>query len=231
MMKRTSFRLSLLLLGVAFSCAQPEKPLKVSPVELSAYEENLQLQFSRHAISSDDPALEKQCLHFSEHVSNYISRLRDSLVRELPPLDSALLADTSILRPTYEFHVTDTVFRATDRYISLRVTVYSYSGGAHGMTRFYAFNYDTREQKFIDNALLLDYTRKAEVEKLLKTHLDNKHGCFTQSPTLTTSTVINFAADNLIFTYPPYDLGPYVCGSAEIVIPLKELGKSVKLPL
>ena len=217
-----------LLDGIAYSCVQPEVNLKVSPVELSAHENHVEMHFTRHAVSSDDPAIERQCLLFNERVGEFIARQKDSLLLRLPGVNPALVADTSALIPRYEFWVSDTLFRAIFFYFRARFLIYTYEGGADGMTRFHAFNYDTREQKFMDNTLLLDYTRKTGVEKLLKARLDDKEGCFTESPTLDHSTVINFSADGMIFSYPPYELGPYVCGAAEINVPLKELGKAVK---
>jgi hypothetical protein len=164
-------------------------------------------------------------------VDEIISRLRDSLVGREVPLVDADSTDADSPACQREFWVSDTFFRATDRYISARVKIYAYNGGAHGMTYFHAFNYDTRAGEFMDNARLLDYTRKADVEKLLDARLDNPDGCFTDRPRLGNSTAVNFSAGEMIFTYPPYALGPYSCGAAEIVVPLKELGKAVKARL
>ncbi|MDR0765848.1 MAG: DUF3298 and DUF4163 domain-containing protein [Odoribacteraceae bacterium] len=214
-MKRKQCWLPALLVSIACSCARPEANLDVNLVESSAREHHLQSRLALGVVSSADPATDKRCSLFNERIDAFISGLRDSL-----------LADTAAT--PRELWVSDTLFRATDRYISARLTVYTYSGGAHGMTRFHAFNYDTCEQEFIDNARLLDYTRKAEIEKLLKVRLDNKDGRFTVDPVLTPSTVINFSAGEMIFTYPPYALGPYSSGAAEIIVPLEALGKAVK---
>ncbi|MDR2130785.1 MAG: DUF3298 and DUF4163 domain-containing protein [Odoribacteraceae bacterium] len=230
-MKRKQLWLVGLLVSVVCGCSHPEVNLKISPVELSAQENNLKLTFTRKVISSADPAVEKQCSLFNEHVNQFVTDLRDSLFNQLPSAEEGIAADTNVTPHPYEFWVSDTVFRATNHYISMRLTVYTYTGGAHGMTYFYAFNYDLRKQQFLDNARLLDLARKEKIEKLLKARLDNRSGCFTEAPTIDESTVLNFSTKELIFSYPPYALGPYSCGTAEIIVPREELGDAVKVRL
>ncbi|MFR7876763.1 MAG: hypothetical protein ACLU4J_10480 [Butyricimonas paravirosa] len=47
--------------------------------------------------------------------------------------------------------VGDSVFIANDQYVCVRLIIYTFTGGAHGITNFYTFNYDVQNQKFLTN--------------------------------------------------------------------------------
>ncbi|MDR1274119.1 MAG: DUF3298 and DUF4163 domain-containing protein [Odoribacteraceae bacterium] len=232
-MKTKQLQPWFMLLLLAGACAQPkEEALTVNPVELTASKDGLALRFARSNISSVDPALNAQCVMFNDHVNKFVTELKDSCFGELPaPAGGDSLVDAGEGEPSYEFSVSDTVFRATSHYISLRVTIYAYTGGAHGNTYIYAFNYDLRGRKFLEKEQLLDLGRKQEIEKLLQARFDNKDGAFTSLPTLDDPAVYNFTAEALHVTYPHYALGPYSSGIAEVSVPLTELKKAFKLQL
>jgi hypothetical protein len=225
MMKTRQLFLACLLAGIACGCSRGEVNLKVSPIDLTSRENQLTSRVSRSILSSPDPAMQEQCALFNNRVESFIAGLRDTVTSHLRLFEREGIAGDD--GRSYEFSVSDTLFRATDRYISLRLTVYTFSGGAHGMTVYHAFNYDPRARKFLDNEELLDYARKQEIEERLSARLDNAGGCFTDSPTLDATTVINFTTRDMVFTYPPYALGPYACGPAEIILPLEETGSTL----
>jgi hypothetical protein len=231
-MKTKQSRPWLVLLLLAGACAQPkEEKLTVNPVELTARRDGLELQFSRSNFSSTDPALNEQCSMFNDHVNQFVTELKDSCIGSLPASEDGEVVDLIKREPSYEFAVFDTVFRATSHYISLRLTVYTYTGGAHGDTYVYAFNYDLRGRKFLDKEQLLDSGQKKEINKLLQAHFVNKDNAFTSLPTLDEPAAYNFTTDALHVTYPHYALGPYSSGIAEVSVPLAELKKALKVQL
>jgi hypothetical protein len=230
-MKTKQSRPWLVLLLLAGACGQPgEVKLTVTPGELTVRKDGLELQFSRSNFSSADPALNEQCSLFNDHVNRFVTGLKDSCIGSLPPGDGEVIDEIS-REPSYEFAVFDTVFRATSHYISLRLTVYTYTGGAHGDTYVYAFNYDLRGRKFLDKEQLLDTGQKKEINKLLQAHFVNKDNAFTSLPTLDEPAAYNFSTDALHVTYPHYALGPYSSGIAELSVPLAELKKALKVQL
>ena len=119
----------------------------------------------------------------------------------------------------YELQVGDSVFMANDQYVSVRLIVYTFTGGAHGITNFYTFNYDVQNQKFLTNQEILNYTNETQINTQLKANFKNPEGCFTTDPTLKDVTAVNFNKTSVCFTYGQYVLGAYACGVAEVAVP------------
>ena len=119
----------------------------------------------------------------------------------------------------YELQVGDSVFMANDQYVSVRLIVYTFTGGAHGITNFYTFNYDVQNQKFLTNQEILNYTNETQINTQLKANFKNPEGCFTTDPTLKDVTAVNFNKNSVCFTYGQYVLGAYACGVAEVAVP------------
>ena len=83
-------------------------------------------------------------------------------------------------------------------------------GGAHGMTNFYAINYDVKTQKFLTNKDILNLDKAADINALLKANLKDPDKCFTfEAPTVDNVTCINLTLHTVDFTYAQYILGPY----------------------
>ena len=108
---------------------------------------------------------------------------------------------------------------ANARYVSVRLMVYTFTGGAHGITNFYTFNYDVQNQKFLTDQEVLNYVNEAQINAQLKANFKNPEGCFTTDPTLKDVTTVNFNKKSVCFTYGQYVLGAYACGVAEVTVP------------
>ncbi len=123
----------------------------------------------------------------------------------------------------YELYSTDTVYFVSEDFISTLTEVYTFTGGAHGMTTFYAFNYQPKKQKFLTNQEILNYDKADQINELLAEYFDNKAGCFDTEPTLDKVSAINILPDTLRFTFEQYLLGAYACGIAKIDVPVTKL--------
>lgn len=187
--------------------------------------ENWEIHVEKSVFFSEDKRTEESCRLFNGKLNELIDSLQSSLKSEADTFFMAFRSDTAN-RPifNYELYVTDSVYMADKHYISLRVLTYTFTGGAHGMTNFYAFNYDVEKRQFLQPAQLLDMKKSAEIDALLKKNFKNPEGCFTEVPTLSNGyTAFNFSSDSVYFTYPQYVLGPYSCGYAQVSIPRTEL--------
>ena len=176
--------------------------------------------------SSPDPAINTSLEVLNKQLSDYVSGLEDLLKIEAKELFADFEID-SLSRPdwAYELGVSDTVYLATDDYISLQLVVYHFSGGAHGMTNFIAFNYDVAKQKVLTNGELLDLTQLERINQLLKADFNNREQCFDTDPTMDLVSAITFSADTVRFIFEQYTLGAYACGPAEVLVPKTELGE------
>lgn len=123
----------------------------------------------------------------------------------------------------YELYSSDTAFIASEQIISTLTTTYTFAGGAHGNTEFYALNYSPTEKRFLSTAELLDMSQQMRIDSLLQVNFTNPDNCFNTDPTLAEATAINVTPTHLRFTYAHYTLGAYYCGAPVVEIPLESL--------
>ena len=186
---------------------------------------------AKHAIfSSTDEKVNQACQEMNQAVAEYVESATEQFRTEATGMRRELAAD-DMKCPVWvsEFHLEDSVFMATSQYISMRLTIYTYNGGAHGQTRYMAFNYDVKNGRFLTNEDIVDASKATAVNAQLKAHFQNPNGCFTEDPTLEQTAVINFTATSLCFKYEPYVLGPYACGAAEVNVPREALKDALRI--
>lgn len=173
----------------------------------------------------------KTLLSQNKDLNLWFQRINDSLstkfkasadtVREMSKEDRKFLREDF---PPYSFYVKDSTFNLSDKLVSERYTVYTYSGGAHGYTYFISLNLlpdkmiDLSKEQMFKN----DQNSVKEINKLLNKHF-NRMDCFFEQPTLELVSVVNFNMQGVLFTFEHYLLGPYACGEAEIFIPKDEI--------
>ncbi len=120
-------------------------------------------------------------------------------------------------------------------YISARFTIYSYQGGAHGRTYYKCFNFSVQraEQLKLNDLLYLKQKKELQVlNKLLVKYFENPDQCFSEIPSVTPDfEFFSYQNDGFIFSFSDSSLGDYVCGPAEIKIPLWELKQNGLLRL
>lgn len=126
-------------------------------------------------------------------------------------------------RPPYQLMVLDTVYLSNKNIISILYTIYSFTGGAHGMTGFIGYNYDIQNMKELSVDHLFKKGTEPQINQLLCEYMQNPYNCFTTSPTLQEVSSVNIGNESITFIYSQYTLGPYVCGPAVITIPSERL--------
>lgn len=205
-------------------CQEKIRDLETKREQVTDKTDDWEINVDYAVFSSVNPETDKNCEVLNTEIRTLVTGLQDSLKAAATGLFQGLEAD-SIDRPSwrYSLFVTDSVFMATDEYASVRLTVYTFTGGAHGMTDFYTFNYDLKNQKMLASGDIVDHSHPEVIDQLLKSHFSNPENCFTTDPTLGEVAVINFTPMAICFTYAPYILGPYACGAAEVTVPRSEL--------
>ena len=152
-----------------------------------------------------------------------ISRLIDSLQNDLKAQLNEYLQKAREMKEEpmipFELDVKDSVFMADRHYISVRLAVYTLTGGANGLTEYYAVNYSLKDKKFLSPESILNYDKSAEIDKQIQRNFKNPENCFSEVPTLANITTINFSGGDICFTYNPLVLGAHYCGAAEISVP------------
>ncbi len=94
---------------------------------------------------------------------------------------------------------------------------YSYGGGAHGLELISYLNIDIENQRLLNLEDVLEKNKKAKLKDLLWKNLpSDRRDVFIQFDDFKVSENFYFAFDGIHFVYPPYVIGPYSDGNAEI---------------
>ena len=169
--------------------------------------------------TSQKAEVERGCKVVNEEISRLIDSLQNDLKAQLNQyLQKAREMKEEPMIP-FELEVKDSVFMADRHYISVRLAVYTLTGGANGLTEYYAVNYSLKDKKFLNSEGILNYDRSAEIDKQIQRNFKNPENCFSEVPTLANVTTVNFSGSDICFTYAPLVLGAHYCGAAEIAVP------------
>ncbi len=219
------------LLGLLGSCKQQTK-IDTKTDKYVDQTQSWDINVEKTYFSSTNAEAEKACRVVNAKVQYLIDSLQNNVKTQADTFFAAFATDTAN-RPVYnyELYIRDTVFLANEDYISIRLSAYSFTGGAHGMTDFYALNYNMKKQAFVSPQEILDFKQRIEINNLLAENFKNEGGCFTEKPTLTNGfTALNITPKAICFTYPQYVLGPYSCGYAQVYIPRDKLNGVLLMP-
>ena len=215
MMRNCTFVVTLLAL---FFTGCEEATIKVGKDFLSHKTNEFDITIAYPVFTSQKAEVEREC----KMVNEEISRLIDSLQNDLKAQLNEYLQKASDMKeePMIPFglDVKDSVFMADRHYISVRLAVYTLTGGANGLTEYYAVNYSFKDKRFLSPEGILNYD-KIEIDKQIQRNFKNPENCFSEVPTLANVTTVNFSGNDICFTYNPLVLGAHYCGAAEISVP------------
>lgn len=210
---------SMVFLALAFVGCQ-EKKVDVKKDQLSHKTSDYNISVERSVFSSTDETLNESCQVLNKATEALVQELSESLKKEATDFFQDMAAQ-EMERPAwgYELMVDDSVFMASSKYISVRLRTYTFTGGAHGMTKFYTFNYDVEQQKMLKNEEILDFAKSDMIDAQLEANFQNPENCFSEKPTLKLANGVNISSTGVVFTYEQYVLGAYACGVAEVTVP------------
>lgn len=216
MMRNCTFVVALLAL---FFTGCEEATIKIGKDFLSHKTNEFDITIAYPVFTSQKDEVEQGC----KAVNGEISRLIDSLQNDLKAQLNEYLQKSREMKEEpmipFELDVKDSVFMADRHYISVRLAVYMLTGGANGLTEYYAVNYSLKDKKFLSPESILNYDKSAEIDKQIQRNFKNPENCFSEVPTLANVTTVNFSGGDICFTYNPLVLGAHYCGAAEISVP------------
>jgi len=119
------------------------------------------------------------------------------------------------------------ILDTTNNLISLKFETYSYALGAHGFTALNTYNLDLETGVLLilsDVVDLSDDSKLTDFNQLLVASFVNTEDCFNAQPKVD-NTYDKFAIspEFLVVYFEAYELGPYFCGSSEILVSIDEL--------
>lgn len=131
---------------------------------------------------------------------------------------------------TYDLQI-DTAVATSSKTVSYIVSMYQYTGGAHGITMVKAFTYD-KDNRFIgEKELFGDNNWRPVVSEFAYQYLKTKLKDATTDQALKEGTapvgdnlsVWYMKGDDVVFVFGQYQIGPYVLGIQEVPIPKEKL--------
>ncbi|MDZ5255036.1 DUF3298 and DUF4163 domain-containing protein [Clostridium sp. LIBA-8841] len=117
----------------------------------------------------------------------------------------------------------------TDEVISLPVTYYQYTGGAHGLTTKVSYNYDLKTGKILKlNDLFKEgFDYKSIIDKKVREDIEKEKDIYFENGALFKGVNENQAyylnKDGIIVYFQQYEIAPYSSGIREFKIPYGEL--------
>ncbi len=126
----------------------------------------------------------------------------------------------------YELNISYKVYR-NNNIISILLTTYEYSLGAHGRSLLNSINFDSKSNKFITLEELFYLDKNKHLDKLNKLLTEN----ITDNETLFEPDIIinnkfstfNITNEDIIFSFEPYEIAPYAAGIIDIKLSLSYL--------
>lgn len=216
-MRKYIFIVGVLLTLFLAGCREGNVNVEKDYLSYKTNEVNVTVKYpvftSKHAETN------RECKLVNEKITALMDSLQNALKLQVKDyLHEAQATGAEPMVP-FELNIKDSVFLANNHFISVRFVVYTLTGGANGMTNYYAVNYNLKKRKFLQPEQIMDYNKSAEIDKQIQTNFRNTDNCFTEMPTLGSVTTINFTGSDVCFTYNPLVLGAHYCGAAEVSVP------------
>lgn len=221
----------LLIVLTALSACQKKGTLEQQSINSTDSTANWNINLQYTVFQSKDTETSKFCSNYNDEIKGLVEGIRAAFTERAEEEMASL--DSAGIRPSapYQLFINDTVFQKENGFISVLVQAYEWTGGANGITNFYALNYDMKNDKFLQKNDLLNADNAQTINAALKAHLQDPDNCYTfEAPTLDNCTAVCFTPTDVIFTYAKYILGPGACGPATITVPRAELKEILLLP-
>lgn len=205
-------------------------PLQMETITVSDKTEEWEIDIAYTRFLSTDDKVNQSCNKMNQEIQQFVDSLHTDFKDSANVLSTSLKdvgRDMADLKCT--LIIKDSVFIADNRYISVRFETYSFLGGANGLNRYFAFNYDIKNQRFLLKEDIFDANSQVKINNLLEENFENPFSCFDGSPSLENVTAVNITSNGIFFTYDQYVLGPRVCGSYTTFIPKDKIHMSLKL--
>lgn len=151
-------------------------------------------------------------------------RYYQDIVKEIPE-------DNNI--PYDLFSVFEVLYYEKD-FISILFYDYEFTGGAHGITYLYSYNYDLYQRKIItfDDIFFGDYLKEISkfcIEELTKRDISEEEWIYEgAAPTPENYSIYNFLKDGILISFSEYQVGPYAIGIQQVYIEFANLKKYIK---
>ncbi|MGJ5641685.1 DUF3298 and DUF4163 domain-containing protein [Formosa sp. S-31] len=130
----------------------------------------------------------------------------------------------------WEAQIDGEVMFQSPEVLSIALTSYTNTGGAHGILVISFLNFDAKSGLLLDNQKL--FTDFESFKKLAKSYFDkeieDKKDLYFDPDTFVLPQNIGYSPDGLTLLYNSYEIAPYSTGITEFVIPFSEADSYLK---
>ena len=188
-------------------------------------EEKVYLDFDYIEIDINIPVIEE--LHnilleekINSLMKNELTNFAYNQQQEAKELSKDLKENLNEMRFRYKASNTFEIFR-TDNFISILITYYQYTGGAHGLYWYksYIINHLQEELVELDDILTKENSKEIILKEINKQIKANTDDYFVESVDYFNEENFYLTEKGIVFYYTLYELGPYVMGIPEFLIP------------
>jgi Deacetylase PdaC/Protein of unknown function (DUF3298) len=141
---------------------------------------------------------------------------------------------------SYAAETSDSVLFNDGKYLTLAMTSYSFTGGAHGSHGIMVNTFDVATGKMLDwrnmvtdtvafAKLVEQKVKKERADVFNPTEPDMEPFKFDESFPFSMPNCVGLKADGLEIRYAPYEIFPYAFGTTEFTLTKAELGKLLKI--
>ena len=167
----------------------------------------------------------------TKFIESYLKNYDKTSLVEKKKIVDIIIAEDSITAKensmVYHLNISYLTNETTAGLLSVKFIIESFDLGAHGNTYFKTFNFNLKTGDFLTVDDLLNVSSDediAKLDKLISKNFDNPLNCFDTTPKVSLKDMqFSVTEENAVFSYQPYILGAYTCGSSTILIPISEL--------
>lgn len=128
------------------------------------------------------------------------------------------------------------VMHNQEGFLSLVLTFYEYTGGAHGMTYRQAYNIElvTGRILVLEDLFMTDEFKESIAQRITQELTEHPDGYFItefKAKDLDRTQPFYLKEGNLVVFFGLYEIAPYAAGMPSFSIPLKELESSLRYPV
>ncbi len=135
--------------------------------------------------------------------------------------------------PAYAAETKDTILLNDGKHLTLRISGYSYAGGAHPNSTTTVATWETatgnpvKVEDVVTDLKALQNVAEKKFREVRKEAFQEGFD-FDETFVFKLADNIGMVKDGLYFCYVPYEVGPYVLGQTEFVIPFDEIRQILK---
>ena len=202
-----------------------ENLIKIESKSITKNEEYLNTKVNMPIIIYEDKDIEQK-------INNTIKKDITSYYKKIKNQSEEYYSNFDELVTKFELDISYDLKKNSDEVLSIILTYYTYSGGAHGYTENRAYNFSLRDGKqiylediFIDNSNYIEELNK-KIRHIIKENKEyEKLYCFKGIK----NTKNFYIQDNdLVIYFDLYEIAPYVAGIVEFKVNEKEINSILK---